>query len=78
MCRDKKTRGKGDAAATGSAGGSGTGRVSVRERERERSAIPSRRDLANVRVIQRNLVYIIGLAPSVAREDVSAQCRVVL
>eukprot|EP00762_Andalucia_godoyi_P006083 ANDGO_00369.mRNA.1 General negative regulator of transcription subunit 4 len=32
-------------------------------------AIPSRRDLANVRVIQRNLVYVVGLPPSLARED---------
>ena len=28
------------------------------------------KDLANVRVVQDNLVYLIGLAPSIAREDV--------
>jgi len=29
----------------------------------------SRKDLANVRVVQRNLVYLVGLAPSISKED---------
>jgi CCR4-NOT transcription complex subunit 4 len=32
-----------------------------------------RRDLSNVRVIQRNLVYVVGLPPSIAREELLKQ-----
>jgi len=28
-----------------------------------------RRELANMRVVQRNLVYLVGLAPSIAKEE---------
>ena len=35
-----------------------------------RAFAAARRNLANVRVVQRNLVYVVGLAPDIAREDV--------
>ena len=45
--------------------------VSAAEKERERIALGTdRQALMNVRVMQRNLVYVIGLAPSLAKEEV--------
>jgi hypothetical protein len=35
-----------------------------------RQSSTSREHLRNVRVVQRNLVYVVGLAPSLAKEEV--------
>ena len=43
-----------------------------KQRERERKELESlnRRHLANVRVVQRNVVYVVGLASRFAKEEV--------
>jgi hypothetical protein len=43
-----------------------------KQRERERKDLDAlgRRHLANVRVVQRNVVYVIGIGPRFAKEEV--------
>jgi CCR4-NOT transcription complex subunit 4 len=45
-----------------------------KQRERERKELDSlgRRQLANVRVVQRNVVYVVGIGPRFAKEEVSS------
>lgn len=38
----------------------------------------SKKQLANVRVIQRNLVYVVGLTLNVAKEEVPLKTRKIL
>ena len=42
-----------------------------RERERKELELLGRRHLANVRVVQRNVVYVVGMGPRFAKEEVS-------
>ena len=44
-----------------------------RERERKELDALGRRSLANVRVVQRNVVYVVGLGPRFAKEEVRAR-----
>lgn len=52
---------------------------SKKQKERERKELEqmNRKHLANMRVVQKNLVYVVGLSPKLAREEVSvcAQCE---
>ena len=41
-----------------------------RERERKELDLLGRRNLANVRVVQRNVVYVVGMGPRFAKEEV--------
>ena len=41
-----------------------------RDRERKELDALGRRSLANVRVVQRNIVYVVGLGPRFAKEEV--------
>jgi hypothetical protein len=41
-----------------------------RERERKELDALGRRQLANVRVVQRNVVYVVGIGPQFAKEEV--------
>ncbi len=41
-----------------------------RERERKDLEALGRRQLANVRVVQRNVVYVVGIGPRFAKEEV--------
>ena len=41
-----------------------------RERERKELDALGRRQLANVRVVQRNVVYVVGIGPRFAKEEV--------
>ena len=41
-----------------------------KERERKELDTLGRRHLANVRVVQRNVVYIVGIGPRFAKEEV--------
>ena len=41
-----------------------------RERERKELDALSRRHLVNVRVVQRNVVYVVGIGPRFAKEEV--------
>jgi hypothetical protein len=41
-----------------------------RERERKDLETLGRKHLANVRVVQRNVVYIVGMGPRFAKEEV--------
>jgi hypothetical protein len=41
-----------------------------RERERKELDALGRRPLANVRVVQRNVVYVVGIGPKFAKEEV--------
>ena len=43
-----------------------------KQRERERKDLDTlgRRHLANVRVVQRNVVYVVGIGPRFAKEEV--------
>jgi CCR4-NOT transcription complex subunit 4 len=41
-----------------------------RERERKELDALGRRPLANVRVVQRNVVYVVGIGPRFAKEEV--------
>ena len=43
-----------------------------KQRERERKDLDAlgRRNLVNVRVVQRNVVYVIGIGPRFAKEEV--------
>lgn len=43
-----------------------------KQRERERKDLDTlgRRQLANVRVVQRNVVYVVGIGPRFAKEEV--------
>ena len=41
-----------------------------RERERKELDALGRRQLANVRVVQRNVVYVMGMGPRFAKEEV--------
>ena len=45
-----------------------------KQRERERKELDNmgRRHLANYRVVQRNVVYVVGIGPKFAKEDVSS------
>ena len=42
-----------------------------RDRERKDLETLGRRHLANVRVVQRNVVYVVGIGPRFAKEEVS-------
>eukprot|EP00842_Homolaphlyctis_polyrhiza_P006657 jgi/Hompol1/6993/HPOL_002400-RA len=41
-----------------------------KERERKEQEIASRKQLANVRVVQKNLVYVLGLPPKLQNEEI--------
>lgn len=41
-----------------------------RERERKELDALGRRNLANVRVVQRSVVYVVGIGPRFAKEEV--------
>lgn len=41
-----------------------------RDRERKELDALGRRQLANVRVVQRNVVYVVGIGPQFAKEEV--------
>jgi hypothetical protein len=43
----------------------------AREQARKESEATNRRNLAGARVVQRSLVYVIGLSPRVANEEVT-------
>lgn len=43
-----------------------------KERQQKDMETANRRHLANMRVVQKNLVYIIGLHPKLATEEVSS------
>jgi len=43
-----------------------------RDRERKDLEALGRRHLANVRVVQRNVVYIVGIGPRFAKEEVGS------
>jgi hypothetical protein len=43
-----------------------------RERERKELDILGRRHLANVRVVQRHVVYVVGIGPRFAKEEARA------
>jgi len=43
-----------------------------KERERKELEALGRRHFANVRVVQRNVVYVVGLGPRLAKEEVKA------
>jgi hypothetical protein len=45
-----------------------------KERERKEQELNARKHLSNVRVVQKNLVYVLGLPPNVCSEDVSLKC----
>ena len=47
-----------------------------KQRERERKDLDAlgRRHLANVRVVQRNVVYVVGIGPRFAKEEVCHYC----
>jgi CCR4-NOT transcription complex subunit 4 len=45
-----------------------------RERERKELDALGRRPLANVRVVQRNVVYVVGIGPRFAKEEVCYRC----
>jgi hypothetical protein len=47
-----------------------------KQRERERKDLDAlgRRHLANVRVVQRNVVYVVGIGPRFAKEEVRLLC----
>lgn len=47
-----------------------------RERERKDLDVLGRRHLANVRVVQRNVVYVVGIGPRFAKEEVRGPCRI--
>ena len=40
-----------------------------KEREKKEMEAANRKHLANMRVVQKNLVYIVGLSPRLAREE---------
>lgn len=42
-----------------------------KEREKREMENANRRHLANMRVVQKNLVYVVGLPPKLAHEEVS-------
>jgi hypothetical protein len=42
-----------------------------REEKKKSKVLTDRKALANVRVIQRNLVYVVGLSMHICREEVS-------
>ena len=48
-----------------------------KQRERERKDLDAlgRRHLANVRVVQRNVVYVVGIGPRFAKEEVCPSMR---
>lgn len=46
-----------------------------RERERKELDALSRRHLVNVRVVQRNVVYVVGIGPRFAKEEVRSEIR---
>lgn len=41
-----------------------------KEREKKELEAMNRKHLANMRVVQKNLVYVIGLSPKIANEEV--------
>lgn len=47
-----------------------------KQRERERKELENlgRRHLANVRVVQRNVVYVVGIGSRFAKEEVRVLC----
>lgn len=49
-----------------------------RERERKELDALGRRHLANVRVVQRNVVYVVGMGPRFAKEEVSGRREILL
>lgn len=49
-----------------------------RERERKELDALGRRQLANVRVVQRNVVYVVGIGPRFAKEEVRYPCSICL
>jgi RING/Ubox like zinc-binding domain len=51
-----------------------------KQRERERKDLDAlgRRHLANVRVVQRNVVYVVGIGPRFAKEEVCLLCSILI
>ena len=47
----------------------------LKEKEKRESEIASRRHLSNMRVVQKNLVYVIGFSPKSADADLAATLR---
>ena len=41
-----------------------------RDREKKELEVLGRKHLANVRVVQRNVVYVVGIGPRFAKEEV--------
>ena len=41
-----------------------------KEREKKELEAMNRKHLANMRVVQKNLVYVIGISPKIANEEV--------
>jgi len=46
-----------------------------RDREKKELETLGRRHLANVRVVQRNVVYVVGIGPRFAKEEVRSQAK---
>lgn len=44
-----------------------------KEKERKEQEMVARKQLANVRVVQKNLVYVLGLPPKVCSEEILRQ-----
>jgi hypothetical protein len=56
---------------SGTAGGGGTAAASNSEDDdNDRPSLPGEKNFQNVRVLQRNLLYVVGLPPSISREDI--------
>lgn len=53
-----------------SSSGSGTNSGMNSDDESDRPALPGEKNFQNVRVLQRNLLYVVGLPPSISREDI--------
>jgi CCR4-NOT transcription complex subunit 4 len=45
-----------------------------RDREKKELEALGRKHLANVRVVQRNVVYVVGIGPRFAKEEVRRPC----
>ena len=46
-----------------------------RDREKKELETLGRRHLANVRVVQRNVVYVVGIGPRFAKEEVRSSSK---
>jgi CCR4-NOT transcription complex subunit 4 len=46
-----------------------------KEKEKKELENMNRKHLANMRVVQKNLVYVVGLSSKLAKEEVSTDCN---